>query len=254
MARSLNYLPVAFGVGLIALTISCSEHETLTEPSVHQPAVAVPKVPPPSIDPKNFVSKIDNRFLPLTPGTTFYYKGESGGIPTRDVFFVTHQTKQILGVQCIEVHDQAYEKEVLAEDTSDWFAQDKRGNVWYFGEATRQLDEHGNVISTEGSWLAGVDGALPGIVMLADPERGDRYRQENAPGVAEDMARVLSLHESASVPYGAFDNLLLTEERTPLDRSSVERKFYAKDIGFLLGVTTRGGNDVTQLVNITTGG
>src|SRR5437867_3046283 len=159
MVRSLNYFPVAVAasVASMALTIGCSEHENLTEPSARQPAAAARKVPPPSIDPNHFVSTIDNRFSPLTPGTTFYYEGETGGIPTRDVFYVTHQTKRILGVQCVEVHDQAYENGVLVEDTIDWFAQDDQGNVWYFGEQTRELDEHGNVISTEGSWKAGVD-------------------------------------------------------------------------------------------------
>jgi len=254
MARSRDQLHVAFGAAVIALTVGCSVRENVTQPPAPETTFAVPKPPPPTIDPDDFVDSIDNEFFPLSPGTTYYYEGVSDGVPTSDVFYVTHQTKRILDVRCIEVHDQAYEAGVLVEDTFDWFAQDIDGNVWYFGEDTKELDEQGNVVSTNGSWMAGVDGALPGIIMLANPQKGDRYEQENAPGVAEDRARVLSLDESASVPYGEFDNLLRTEDSTPLDRSTVEHKCYAKDIGFVLGVAIRGSDDITELVNITTRG
>src|SRR5689334_22566742 len=127
-----------------------------------------------AFDPNNFVSKIDNPYFPLKPGTTFIYRGETDGTPTRDVMTVTHQTKEILGVTTTVVHDRVYEDGVLTEDTFDWYAQDEDGNVWYFGEDTKELDENGNVTSTEGSWEAGVNGAEPGIVMLAHPHKGDK--------------------------------------------------------------------------------
>ena len=210
------------------------------------------KGPPPDIDPSNFVGEVNNPFFPLTPGTTFFYEGETDGIPTRDEVYVTYQTKQILGVRCTVVHDSVFENGVLAEDTFDWYAQDTAGNVWYFGEDSRELDENGNVISTEGSWEAGVNGAQPGIIMEADPHVGDHYRQEFAAGVAEDMAQVLNLNRSACVRYGCFDDLLLTKEWSPLDPGVVEHKYYAEDVGFILGMAVKGEDERTELVRITT--
>src|SRR5215212_3282355 len=166
------------------------------------------------LDPGNFVSKVDNPYFPLEPGRTYIYRGETEGVPTRDVMIVTSATKVILGVTTIVVRDQAYEDGILIEDTFDWYAQDKAGNVWYFGEDTKELDASGNVISTEGSWKAGVDGAQPGIIMLAHPQVGDRYYQEFYPGVAEDQAKVLSLDASVCVAYGCFNNVLVTKDWT----------------------------------------
>jgi hypothetical protein len=209
---------------------------------------------PPTIDPAKFVSEVDNPFFPLNPGTTFYYEGTSDGISTRNVTQVTRDTKVILGVTTTVVHDQAFEGRVLVEDTFDWYAQDVDGNVWYFGEDSKELDANGNVISTEGSWEAGVNGAQPGIIMLAHPQEGDRYYQEFAPGVAEDQARVLSLAESACVLYNhntCFDNLLLTKEWTQLEPGVSENKYYAAGVGFILGVMAKGGDERTELVRIT---
>jgi hypothetical protein len=204
------------------------------------------------VDPANFVKGVNNKFFPLKPGTTFFYEGEKDGIPSSNQTFVTHQTKRILGVKCTEVHDQAFENGILAEDTLDWFAQDIYGNVWYFGEDSKELDPAGNVISTEGSWEAGVDDAQPGIIMEANPQVGDRYHQEFARGVAEDMARVLSLEESTCVLYGCFDHLLLTKETSRLNPGVVEQKYYAENIGFILAVTVKGGDERSELVRITT--
>ncbi|HZE72000.1 MAG TPA: hypothetical protein VE135_21020 [Pyrinomonadaceae bacterium] len=205
-----------------------------------------------SVDPANFVREVNNKFFPLRPGTTFFYEGEKDGIPSSNKTFVTHQTKRILGVKCTEVRDQAFENGILVEDTLDWYAQDIYGNVWYFGEDSKELDPAGNVISTEGSWEAGVDDAEPGIIMEANPQVGDRYHQEFARGVAEDMARVLSLEESTCVLYGCFDHLLLTRETTRLDPGVVEQKYYAENVGFILAVTVKGGDERSELVRITT--
>src|SRR5215468_2378598 len=106
----------------------------------------------PAAQAPGFVDRVDNKFFPLTPGTTFYYQGEKDGIPASDVFAVSRKSQKIAGVVCTVVHDQAYENGILVEDTIDWFAQDTNGNVWYFGEDTKELDANGNVISTEGSW------------------------------------------------------------------------------------------------------
>ncbi len=233
----------------IALTSALALLLALTSSAMAKP-MATPR--PPDIDPDNFVRHVTNPYFPLKPGTTFYYEGTSDGIPNRNVTYVTHETKEILGVITTVVHDQAFEDGVLIEDTFDWYAQDRAGNVWYFGEDSKDLDSDGNVISTEGSWEAGVNGAQPGIIMKADPEVGDRYYQEFAPGEAEDQAKVLSLDESACVRYGCFDDLLLTKEWTQLEPSVVENKYYAKGIGFILGVMVKGGDERTELVQITT--
>jgi hypothetical protein len=206
--------------------------------------------PQAEVDPDNFVSGVNNPYFPLEPGTSLIYRGETEGVPTRNVTYVTNDTKVILGVTTIVVHDQAFEEGVLVEDTFDWFAQDVDGNVWYFGEDTKELDEDGNVISTEGSWKAGVDGAEPGIIMLADPKKGDRYQQEFLPGVAEDRAQVIGFEDSFCVPYDCFDNVLVTKEWSPLDKGVVENKYYAEGIGFISAVMVKGGEENTELVRI----
>lgn len=211
---------------------------------------ANPKKGTVNFDPNDFVSEIDNPYFPLEPGTTFIYEGLSEGIPTREEVKVTRDTKEILGVTTTVVHVLGYEEGVLIEETFDWYAQDEEGNVWYFGEDTRELDENGNVISTEGSWEAGVNGAEPGIIMLADPKKGDRYQQENAPDVAEDMAQVVGFEDEVCVPYGCFDNVLVTKEWTPLERGVVENKYYAEGVGFIKSVMTKGGEEILELVDI----
>jgi hypothetical protein len=175
----------------------------------------------PQIDPSNFVDKIDNRYMMLTPGTTFFYEGKTADGPERVETYVSHKTKDVLGVKCTIVRDKAFLNGKLSEDTFDWYAQDREGNVWYFGEDTKEY-ENGKVVSTKGSWEAGVDGAKPGIVMEANPQVGDSYRQEYYEGEAEDMAEVLSLdasglNDAVSVPYGSFGDVLMTKEWNPLE-------------------------------------
>ena len=198
-----------------------------------------------------WVTEITNPYFPLAPGTTFHYTGETDGIPSTDDMEVTRQTKVILGVRCTVVHDRVYTDGVLSEDTLDWYAQDTTGNVWYFGEDTKELDSNGNVTSTEGSWLAGVNGAHQGILMEAHPRVGDHYQQEFAAGVAEDMAQVLGLHKSACVMFGCFDDLLLTKEWSPLEKGVTEHKYYARDVGFILVDAVKGGDEHSELVSIT---
>jgi hypothetical protein len=204
----------------------------------------------PAFDPGDFVRRVTNPYFPLNPGTTYIFKGEKEGTSTRDVMTVTDRTKKIMGVTTTVVHHLSYEEGVLIEDTFDWFAQDEQGNVWYFGEDTKELDENGNVISTEGSWQAGVEGAKPGIIMLAHPTKGKRYQQEVAPGVAEDMAQVIGYKDSFCVPYQCFQNVLVIKEWTPLERGVVEHKYYAQGVGFIYSVMVRGGEEELQLVRV----
>jgi hypothetical protein len=148
------------------------------------------------INPADFTVRIDNAFFPLPPGITFIYKGSKKLSKERDVFAVTDRTMVIDGVTCRVVHDRVFVRGILQENTFDYFAQDRDGNVWYFGEDTEELDRHGNVISTEGTWRAGVNGAQPEVIMEAHPQVGDHYFQELAGPLAQDEATVLSLHEN----------------------------------------------------------
>ena len=143
---------------------------------------------------------------------------------------VTSDTKKVMGVECVVVDDKEWEDGKLIEKTYDWFAQDNKGTVWYFGEDTKEY-ENGKVVSTKGSWEAGVDGAKPGIIMQADPKVGQSYYQEYYPGEAMDKARVLSFNASVRVPYGSFDEVLETKEWTPLQPGFSEKKYYVRGVG-----------------------
>jgi hypothetical protein len=182
-------------------------------------------------DPCNFSNEIiDNPYFALIPGTTFTYESETEEGTEEDIVVVTNETKEILGVTATVVRDTVSLDGELIEDTFDWFAQDKEGNVWYLGEDTKEY-ENGEVVSTEGSWEAGVDGAEAGIVMLAYPQVGDTYRQEWYPGHAEDAAEVVSLSEEVTVPYGTFTNCLQTREFSTIDPELNEYKYYCTAVG-----------------------
>jgi hypothetical protein len=202
-----------------------------------------------SVDFEN-VNITGNTFFPLKPSTTFVYEGEDeDGITIRVEDKVTDQTKVILDVTCVVVENKEWEDGELVEETLDWYAQDKQGNVWYFGEDSKEIED-GIVVSTEGSWEAGVDGALPGILMLANPIVGMWYRQEYYEGEAEDVAQVLSLQATVTVPYGTYNNCLQTAEWNPLEPEILEHKFYAADVGFLRAIAVKGESDYEDLINI----
>jgi hypothetical protein len=212
----------------------------------------------PVIDPANFVDAVDNQYFPLVPGTTFDYVEtitEGTEVTTQDIAVtVTHDTKVILGVTCTVVHDVATQEGTIVEDTYDWYAQDTDGNVWYFGEDTKAYEIGSTTPDTEGSWEAGVNNAKPGIVMHGHPEDYINvvYRQEYLPGVAEDKAEVLSVTESAAVPYGTFENCVMTKDYSDIEPDVIEHKLFAPGIGQVSAVTVQGGNEVEELVNITT--
>jgi hypothetical protein len=195
---------------------------------------------PPFPDAGDFVDAVTNPYFPLDPGTTFHYRSESEDGVETIVVEVLHTTKTILGVDATVVRDRVYLDGDLIEDTFDWFAQDTEGNVWYLGEDSKEFLEDGSV-STEGSWEAGKDGALAGIIMLAEPEKGERYRQEFLEDVAEDKARVVSLDETVTVPYGSFTgDVLMTVEWNPLEGGSREYKFYAPGLGLVQEIPVGG--------------
>jgi hypothetical protein len=207
------------------------------------PAVAGPEYDP-KIDPANFQAKVDHRYFPLIAGTRFHYLDSLLGEHLDREVTVTSESKTILGVRCVVVHEVVSAKGQIREDTYDWYAQDKQGNVWYFGEATIEMRPLGP--SVAGSWEAGVKGALPGIVMPAEVKPGSPYRQNYYANWSEDMGQVIAVGETVNVPLGTFNNCLATKEWSLLE-SGGEKKWYAPGIGF---VRSEGMAETSVLVSI----
>ena len=194
-------------------------------------------------DSNNFNTHKPNSFFPLTPGISYDYRQETPeGVELNHVD-ITTDTKTIENVTTTVVHDVVRLNGSIKEDTFDWYASDKDGNVWYFGEDTKTL-ENGQVVSTQGSWEAGKNGAQAGLIMLADPMVGDVYQQENSPGVVADMARVKALNQTAVVPYATLTGCLKTQEWTPLEPGSRAFKLYAPGIGTVMEDENKAGGPV----------
>lgn len=205
---------------------------------------------PGTIDPSDFVATVTNPWFPLTPGTKLTYKGIKDGEDAVDVFEVTDQTKVVDGVTCVVIRDNLTLGGTLHERTEDWYVQDRDGNVWYFGEATAELDDAGKVVSTEGSWTAGEDGATPGIYMPGDPQVGQSMQQEFYPGQAEDHFVVLLTSGSVKVPAGTYKDALLTAEWTPLEPEVLGEKFYARGVGLVKEFDVAGGQETLALTKV----
>jgi hypothetical protein len=241
---------VAAGCGSSGKTLSSPQHNTTTNTAVAPPSTTQ-TVPlginanyHPKIDPANFGNRITNRYFPLTPGKTYHYIGVRDGAPTKHTFAVTKQTKVVIGVRCAVISDVVTQNGSLVEKTTDWYAQDKQGNVWYFGEDTAEY-QNGVATTTAGTWEAGVDKAQPGIIMPAHPKVGMAFRQEYRPGVALDQARVLSTDATTTVPAGTYRHLVVTFDKNPLDPSKKERKWFAPGIGFVKAVLKGAGHSET---------
>ena len=203
--------------------------------------------------PGPFTARVDNPWFPLPPGTTYVYRGMKDGEPARDVVTVTHVVRRIEGAPCVSVADRLYLSGRLEERTTDWYSQDSKGNVWYFGEATAELDKRGHVKSRSGSWLSGREGAKAGIFMFASPKVGESARQEFFKGQAEDHFEVLSLGASVKVPYVSAHRALLTKEWTPLEPGTIDHKYYVRGIGTVLEQTVKGGVERAALVSFKRG-
>ncbi len=192
----------------------------------------------PVINPDDFVDVIDNPYMPMIPGTVKILEANDQGDIEKVVSVITYDTKVVMGVTCTVMWDREYENGELIENTYDWFAQDKDGNVWYFGEYSAEYED-GVPVSYAGSWEAGVDGALPGIVMPADPQVGDAYRQEYYEGEAEDMGEIIALNQTVRLPDGTvYEDCIKTKDWNALEGWVVEYKFYAPGIGTILEMET----------------
>ena len=203
----------------------------------------------PDFDPHDFVRSVDNPLFPLPLGRRLVYHGFSDGEPQLVITEVTRDRKTILGVEVVTVLDRVFSRGELKEKTFDWYAQDEDGNVWYFGEDTKEL-ENGKVVSTAGSFEAGKNGARAGVIMLAHPKVGQVTPQEFAPGVAEDKARPVNLDVTVTVPYGTFHHCMKTEEFTPLEPDVLENKYYCPGIGITRERDVQGGTGRTALARI----
>jgi hypothetical protein len=209
-------------------------------------AAALPATP----SPEHFVRHVTNPWFPLRPGTTLVYAGAIDGKVARDVFAVTRRTRRIHGVLCTAISDKVFLDGKLVERTTDWYTQDDRGNVWYFGEATAELDAGGRVISREGSWLAGVKGAKPGIFMPSRPLVGRSYQQEFFKGHAEDRFIITSRRARVTTPYVTTSHGLRTKEFTPLEPGIFGAKVYVYGIGQVAEQSITGDPEQLSLAEV----
>lgn len=259
MDRSFNR---RLGAGAIAVALAlaagaCGSDDATTSADPTTTSVA-PVIDPgdggdyaPVLDPADFVDVIDNPFLPFAPGSRWVYEGpaDEPGKVERIVVEVLAERKEIKGITATVVRDTVTVDGELLEDTLDWFAQDREGNVWYLGEDVKNYED-GELVDTDGSFEMGVDGALPGIVMLADPQVGDAYRQEYYVGEAEDMGEVVATSGSRTVPAGTFGDVLVTRDWNPLEPEVVEQKTYARGVGLIHEQKVRGETGTVSLVEL----
>ena len=263
MKRMVAALAMVAGLAAVA---ACGEDQTSQQPGgANTSNEAIPPFAPevaeqpaadyaPEIDPSNFVKEVDSPYFPLESGMTWVYEGQTEEGPERVEVTVLQETKRVMGVECVILRDRVWLNGELIEDTFDWHAQDKEGDVWYFGENSKEL-ENGKVVSKAGSWEAGVDGALPGIIMPADPKVGDSYRQEYYKGEAEDMAKVISLdgaglNGAVSTRYDTFSkDVLVTKDWNPLEPDILEHKYYAPGIGLIGETKVTGAEEKIELID-----
>jgi|SRR3989344_476520 len=203
------------------------------------------------INPSDFTSEVTNKYFALVLGKKMVYEGETEDGLERVEVYVTNEKKIIMGIETIVVWDRVWLNNELIEDTKDWFAQDKEGNVWYFGEDSKEII-NGQVVNTKGSWEAGVDGAKPGIVMktLYKIKANEEYRQEYYKGKAEDKARVISLNEQANTKFGGFEDCIQTLDYTPLEPGVEEHKYYCSEVGGVVLEINLEDNERIELVSL----
>jgi hypothetical protein len=243
-------LPAAVvAVALITPALAaCGEDGTTARSGSDSTPASAPASPlpqsddPVELDPADFTADITNPWFPLPPGMRWTYREiTEDGEQVQVVVTATSETVEIAnGITARVVRDTVTLDSSIIEDTLDWYAQDFQGTVWYLGEETAEFED-GKLTTREGSFEAGVDGALPGVIMPAEPEPGMAYRQEYYAGEAEDNGEVLARGEHATVPAGEYDDLLLTADTNALEPKALEHKYYARDVGVVLTVDVKGG-------------
>ncbi len=221
--------------------------------STSSSAPALPQgTKPVQLDPADFSTNIDNPYWPMRPGSHWVYREVENGEAQRVDVTVTNRTKTLHGIEARVVHDRVSQHGETVEDTYDWYAQDSAGNLWYLGEDTAEY-ENGKLKTKEGSWAYGVDGAQPGVVVPASPKQGMSYREEYYAGHAEDAAAVLNIGSQVQVPFGRFQNALLTRNFSTIEPTVEEMKLYAKGVGPVMELLVSGGSGRTELLSYAKG-
>lgn len=248
----MNRATVAVAVLVVATGCTGGEAEADREGSTAARASSdLPQTNEPvRLDPDRFSTTIDNRYWPMKPATRWIYREiDEDGERLRVVVTVSTATKHIAnGVTARVVRDTVTQNGQLVEDTFDWYAQHDNGTIWYLGEQTAEYED-GRLTTRAGSFEAGVDGAMAGVIMPGEPAVGMRYRQEYYSGQAEDNGAVLSLHEMAEVPAGHYPHALLTEDTNALEPKVLEYKLYAPGVGPVLALGISGGAGREELLH-----
>jgi hypothetical protein len=203
-----------------------------------------------AVDPADFTAPVPNPYFPLEPGTVSILRGSEDGKRLLNRTTITPWKNVIQGVTTTVVNDVLYEGGALREKTTDWYAPDNEGNVWYFGEATAVYNDKGQVVNREGSWQAGVRGGVAGIIMTANPGPTDAYRQEFFRGHAEDQGWIVARHEVAHVPFGKVDQVVRSYEWTRLEPGVVSLKLYGPGLGIVREKDVAGGTELLELVRV----
>ena len=207
------------------------------------------KPPIPVFDPAGFTSMVDNPYFPLRPGTVLVYETRGGKAPDVDTVAVTRETRVVLGVTAVAVRTRSYRGGKLARIRRDWYAQDRKGNVWFLARDAQELRDSLAADTTD-SWEAGRDSARAGIIMPAIPEVGMEHRQAYRRGVVEDLAEVLNLDAKVRVMNDTFTACVETEEWSALGRGAREQKVYAPGLGLVSRRTATGQGEWTKLVKV----
>lgn len=191
----------------------------------------------PVINPADFSDKVTNQFFTLPRGRVLTYEAQTEEglekVEIRILYDTKLDTKIVMGVKTLTYWDRVWLNGELIEDTRDYLAQDKAGNVWYFGEEVFNY-EHGRLKDKAGSWIAGENGALPGIWIKSDNQVGDSYRQEYLKGEAEDMRDVVAVNQTVTTKLGTFEGCVKMYDWTPLDKDSKEHKYYCPPVGAMV--------------------
>jgi hypothetical protein len=257
MRRPCRIVAILAAVGLFAVSCGPSpadgNAESETSTSIETNAGSAYGLPqgdaPLDLEPAEFTVEIDNPYWPMEPGSQWVYREvDEESTELQVVVTVTTETKEVAnGVTALVVRDTVTQDGKLIEDTFDWYAQDSAGAIWYLGEDTAEFEE-GEIASTAGSFEAGVDGALPGIIMPSAPTDGMQYRQEYYRGEAEDNGEILSIDEQAEVPGGHYEDAILTKDTITIEPDVLEYKLYARGVGPVLVFGVSGGGGREELI------
>jgi hypothetical protein len=252
---SLAMAAALLGVAVLAGCGSSSKSSSNNQPAGGQTTAPASTRPAsssynPKIDPAKFTNNITNPYFVAKPGTVRILKGTKDGVPQTHTTHITRKTRTIAGVKTLVIKDVVTNPDGVAEIAYDWYAQDQKGNVWYFGESTSDYAK-GVVTTTKGSWETGVDGAKPGIVMPATPKPGPAFYQEFRPGVAEDKGKILGVNERVPTPSRTYQNAVRIRDTNPLDPTLVQNKWYVRGVGLVKSVRTGSSHtETSRLVSV----